>query len=147
LAAPLHDVGKIGIPDSILRKPGPLTAAEFAIMQTHTLIGADMLADGATRHIRMAETIARSHHEWWNGGGYPDGLAGDAIPLSARIVAVADVYDALTHARPYRGAWKRDRVIAELRRKTGTHFEPRVVQAFLDSVVPHRARKMVVSAA
>jgi PAS domain S-box-containing protein len=147
LAAPLHDVGKIGIPDSILRKPRALTAEEFAIMQTHTLIGAEMLADGATRHIRMAEMIARSHHEWWNGGGYPDGLVGDAIPLAARIVAVADVYDALTHARPYRGAWKRDRVIAELRRKTGTHFEPRVVEAFLEGVLSERARKMVVSAA
>jgi len=147
LAAPLHDVGKIGIPDSILRKPRALTADEFAIMQTHTLIGAEMLADGATRHIRMAETIARSHHEWWNGGGYPDGLVGEAIPLPARIVAVADVFDALTHARPYRGAWKRDRVIAELRRKTGTHFEPRVVEAFLEVVLAERARKIVVSAA
>ena len=147
LAAPLHDVGKIGIPDSILRKPRALTADEFAIMQTHTLIGAEMLADGATRHIRMAETIARSHHEWWNGGGYPDGLVGEAIPLPARIVAVADVFDALTHARPYRGAWKRDRVIAELRRKTGTHFEPRVVAAFLEVVLAERARKIVVSAA
>ncbi len=135
LAAPLHDVGKIGIPDSILRKPGTLNAEEFAIMQTHTLIGAEMLADGATPHIRMAEVIARSHHEWWNGGGYPDGLAGDAIPLPARIVAVADVYDALTHARPYRPAWKRDRVTAELQRKAGTHFEPRLVQLFLDVVL------------
>jgi cyclic di-GMP phosphodiesterase len=116
-------------------------------MQTHTLIGAEMLANGATRHIRMAETIARSHHEWWNGGGYPDGLVGESIPLPARIVAVADVYDALTHARPYRGAWRRDRVIAELRRKTGTHFEPRVVEAFLEVVLSERSRKMVVSAA
>jgi putative two-component system response regulator len=106
-----------------------------------------MLANGATRHIRMAETIARSHHEWWNGGGYPDGLAGEAIPLPARIVAVADVYDALTHARPYRGAWKRDRVIAELQRKTGTHFEPRVVEVFLEVVLSERIRKIVVSAA
>src|SRR5512146_1838248 len=147
LAAPLHDVGKIGIPDAILRKPARLTPDEFAVMQTHTLIGAATLADGATRHMRMAEIIARSHHEWWNGQGYPDGLAGDAIPLAARIVGVADVYDALTHARPYRGAWKRDRVIAELRRKTGTHFDPRVVEAFLDAVVSERARKMVWSAA
>ena len=147
LAAPLHDVGKIGIPDAILRKPGRLTADEFAIMQTHTLIGAGMLGDGATRHMRMAETIARSHHEWWDGKGYPDGLAGEAIPLAARIVAVADVYDALTHARPYRGAWKRERVIAELRRKTRTHFDPQVVQAFLEAVVSDRARKLVWSAA
>jgi PAS domain S-box-containing protein len=147
LAAPLHDVGKIGIPDSILRKPRALNADEFAVMQTHTLIGAEMLADGATPHIRMAEMIARSHHEWWNGGGYPDGLVGEAIPLPARIVAVADVYDALTHARPYRGAWKRDRVIAELRRKSGMHFEPHVVQAFLEVVLSERARKLVVSAA
>ena len=147
LAAPLHDVGKIGIPDAILRKPGRLTAEEFAVMQTHTLIGAEMLADGATRHMRMAETIARSHHEWWNGKGYPDGLSGDAIPLAARIVAVADVYDALMHARPYRGAWKRDRVIGELRRKTGTHFDPRVVDAFLEAVVSERIRTVVGSAA
>ena len=139
LAAPLHDVGKIGIPDSILRKPGTLNTDEFAIMQTHTLIGAEMLADGATPHIRMAEMIARSHHEWWNGGGYPDGLTGDAIPLPARIVAVADVYDALMHARPYRRAWKRERVIAELQRKMGTHFEPRLVQVFLDVVLSDRA--------
>lgn len=147
LAAPLHDVGKIGIPDSILRKPRALTAAEFAIMQKHTVIGAEMLADGATPHIRMAEMIARSHHEWWNGGGYPDGLLGEEIPLPARIVAVADVYDALTHARPYRPAWKRERVIGELRRKSGTHFEPRVVQAFLEIVLSERDRRMVVSAA
>lgn len=147
LAAPLHDVGKIGIPDSILRKPGRLTAEEFAIMQTHTLIGATMLADGATRHMRMAETIARSHHEWWDGKGYPDRVAGEAIPLAARIVAVADVYDALTHARPYRGAWKRERVINELRRKTGTHFDPRVVAAFLDAVLADYAAKRVESAA
>lgn len=147
LAAPLHDVGKIGIPDSILRKPGRLTSDEFAVMQTHTLIGAAMLADGATRHMRMAETIARSHHEWWNGTGYPDGLAGDAIPIAARVVAVADVYDALMHARPYRGAWKRERVMAELRRKSGTHFDPRVVEAFLDAVVSHGAGKLVWSAA
>ena len=147
LAAPLHDVGKIGIPDSILRKPGRLTADEFAIMQTHTLIGASMLADGATRHMRMAETIARSHHEWWDGKGYPDGLAGDAIPIAARIVAVADVYDALTHARPYRGAWKRERVISELRRKTGTHFDPQVVEAFLGAVVSRRTPTTVWSAA
>ena len=147
LAAPLHDVGKIGIPDAILRKPARLTPDEFAVMQTHTLIGAAMLADGATRHMRMAETIARSHHEWWNGKGYPDGLAGDAIPLAARIVAVADVYDALTHARPYRAAWKRDRVIGELRRKTGTHFDPQVVQAFLEAVLSDRAPSKVWSAA
>jgi putative two-component system response regulator len=147
LAAPLHDVGKIGIPDSILRKPGRLTADEFAVMQTHTLIGAEMLANGATRHMRMAETIARSHHEWWDGTGYPDRLAGDAIPLAARIVAVADVYDALTHARPYRGAWPRDRVIAELRRKTGTHFDPRVVQAFLETVLSDGAHDRGWSAA
>jgi PAS domain S-box-containing protein len=147
LAAPLHDVGKIGIPDSILRKPGRLTPDEFAIMQTHTLIGASMLADGATRHMWMAESIARSHHEWWNGTGYPERLSGDAIPLAARIVAVADVYDALTHARPYRGAWKRDRVIRELRRKTGTHFDPQVVQAFLEDVLSDGNLKIVVGSA
>jgi putative two-component system response regulator len=95
----------------------------------------------------MAESIARSHHEWWNGTGYPERLSGDAIPLAARIVAVADVYDALTHARPYRGAWKRDRVIRELRRKTGTHFDPQVVQAFLEDVLSDGNLKIVVGSA
>jgi putative two-component system response regulator len=131
LAAPLHDVGKIGIPDSILLKPGKLAPEEFAVMQTHTTLGAAILAGGRTALVRMAERIARSHHERWDGTGYPDGLAGEAIPLEARLVAVADVYDALTSDRPYRLAWALDRVVAHMREGAGSHFDPAVVAAFL----------------
>ena len=131
LAAPLHDVGKIGIPDSILLKPGKLTPEEFAVMQSHTTLGAAILAGGRTALVRMAERIARSHHERWDGAGYPDGLTGEAIPLEARLVAVADVYDALTSDRPYRLAWPLDRVVAHIREGSGRHFDPSVVAAFL----------------
>jgi putative two-component system response regulator len=130
-AAPLHDVGKIGIPDSVLLKPGRLSPEELAVMQTHTTLGAAMLAGGRTPLVQTAERIARSHHEHWNGGGYPDRLAGDAIPLEARLVAVADVYDALTSDRPYRSAWERDRVIAHIEMGAGNHFDPDVVAAFM----------------
>jgi putative two-component system response regulator len=130
-AAPLHDVGKIGIPDSVLLKPGRLSPEELSVMQTHTTLGAAMLAGGRTPLVQMAERIARSHHERWDGGGYPDKLAGDAIPLEARVVAVADVYDALTSARPYRPAWEEERVIAHIRMGAGSHFDPQIVAAFL----------------
>ena len=118
--AALHDVGKIVIPDSILRKPGPLTPDEFAIMRTHTTVGAEMF--GTVTHsetIAMAATIARSHHERWNGSGYPDGLAGEDIPIAARIVSVADVYDALVTNRPYRDALSHEVAVAERRSKAG----------------------------
>jgi putative two-component system response regulator len=130
-AAPLHDVGKIAIPDGILLKPGRLTPDEFEVMKTHARIGAEILSGGKSALMTTAEAIARAHHERWDGGGYPDGLAGAAIPLVARIVAVADFYDALTSDRPYRAAWPRERVLAEIERGMGTHFDPLVASAFL----------------
>jgi putative two-component system response regulator len=129
--AALHDVGKIVIPDSILRKPGPLTADEVSVMRTHTTVGAEMF--GTVTHsetIAMAATIARHHHERWDGTGYPDGLAGEEIPIAARIVAVADVYDALVTNRPYRDALSEDEAIAEIDSGSGTQFDPQVVEAF-----------------
>jgi len=131
LTAPLHDVGKIGIPDGILLKPGKLTPGERAIMETHTTIGASLLSDSPWHVLRYAAEIALRHHEWWDGGGYPDGLAGTDIPPGARIVSVVDVFDALSHARPYREAWPRDRVLAMIRDGRGTHFDPEVVDVFL----------------
>jgi PAS domain S-box-containing protein len=130
-AAPLHDVGKIGIPDAILLKPGRLTEGEFEHMKRHTTIGAQMLAGGASAHIALAEQIAGTHHERWDGSGYPAGLAGAAIPIAGRIVAVADVFDALTHARPYKQAWPRAQALAELHRQRGRQFDPHVIDAFL----------------
>jgi putative two-component system response regulator len=130
-AAPLHDVGKIAIPDDILRKPGKLTPAEFDTMKTHAPVGALLLAGGRSALVTMAERIARSHHERWNGSGYPDGLGGEAIPLEARLVAVADVVDALTHDRPYRPAWPLDAVLALVRTERGKHFDPAIADALL----------------
>lgn len=129
-AAPLHDVGKIGIPDAILLKPGPLTVTERAQMQRHTAIGASILADSEYPVLRLGEEIALTHHERWDGGGYPAGLEGESIPIAGRIVAVADVFDALTHARPYKSAWPIDVALAEIRAGSGTQFDPRVVTAF-----------------
>ena len=126
-AAPLHDVGKIGIPDAILRKPGPLTAAEFARMQDHTTIGAQILSGGRSRVVRMAEEIALTHHEHWNGMGYPRGLAGETIPLVGRLVMVADVFDALSSDRVYRAAWPPERVLAYIEQYAGERFDPRIV--------------------
>ena len=129
-AAPLHDVGKIGIPDSILLKPTRLTREEFAVMKCHARIGAELLEGGRSPVLRLASEIALSHHERWNGGGYPSGLAGEAIPLSGRIVAVADVFDALSHARPYKGAWPLDQALYEVCDREGPQFDPAVVKAF-----------------
>jgi PAS domain S-box-containing protein/putative nucleotidyltransferase with HDIG domain len=131
LAAPLHDVGKIGIPDAILLKPGKLTAAEFALMQQHTSIGAQMLSGGVFPEVVIAEQIAANHHERWDGTGYPAGLSGEAIPIAARIVAVVDVFDALTHARPYKEAWTLEASLAELAAQAGRQFDPQVIAAFL----------------
>jgi putative two-component system response regulator len=136
-AAPLHDLGKIGIPDQILLKPARLTEAEFTVMRTHTTIGAQILSGGQTDLIRMAERIARSHHERWDGEGYPDGLAGDAIPIEARLVAIADYFDALTHARPYRPPWSFERVTAEIFGLSDRHFDPSLVAAFSRLPLPH----------
>jgi putative two-component system response regulator len=134
--APLHDLGKVGIPDGVLLKPCRLSDGERALMQRHTRIGAEILAAGRSRMVRMAEEIAASHHERWDGGGYPAGLAGEAIPLAARIVALADFYDALSSDRPYRAAWPRDRVVREIAAGRGAHFDPAVVDAFVREVLP-----------
>jgi putative two-component system response regulator len=134
--SPLHDIGKVAIPDSILLKPGPLTTEEFEIMKTHTTRGAETL-DAAlekypgTRFLEMARDIALSHHERYDGQGYPQGLSGDAIPLSARIMAVADVYDALTSRRVYKEPFSHYRTRCMIAEETGAHFDPIVVEAFL----------------
>ena len=131
-AAPLHDIGKIAIPDAILLKPGPLTADERARMQQHTVIGARLLGAGRSPVMQLAAEVALSHHERWDGGGYPYGLAGPDIPLAGRIVAVADVFDALTHARPYKAAWPVARAARTVIAGRGTAFDPAVVAAFCE---------------
>jgi putative two-component system response regulator len=134
--APLHDLGKVGIPDGVLLKPDRLSPGERELMQRHTEIGAEILSAGRSRMVRLAEEIARNHHERWDGTGYPAGAAGEAIPLAARIVALADFYDALSSDRPYRPAWPRARVVDEVAAGRGTHFDPRVVDAFVQRVLP-----------
>lgn len=131
-AAPLHDLGKIGIPDSILLKPASLTPAEATIMRTHTTIGAQILSGSRFALLNLAAEIALTHHERWDGTGYPQGLAGEEIPLAARIVSVADFFDALAHDRPYRPAWSIDAITAEIARQRGHQFDPTVAEAFLD---------------
>ena len=131
LASRLHDVGKIGIPDSILLKPGKLTEVEYVQMQAHTLIGSQILGQGNSALLKLAQTIALSHHERWNGEGYPYGLHGEAIPLAGRIVAVADVYDALIQRRPYKAAWTPEQAAAELSAQAGRHFDPALVEVAL----------------
>lgn len=153
LASPLHDIGKIGIPDAILLKRGPLSPGEWAVMQQHCLIGERILREdcrlraafaqwrpcrgtsrGATHDhplLRVAASIARTHHEKWDGSGYPMGLRGEAIPLEARIVAIADVFDALTHERPYKPAFSQDTALEIIEHAAGSHFDPAVHQAFL----------------
>lgn len=135
-AAPLHDVGKIVIPDAILNKPGKLTPAEFEIIKTHTTEGKRFIdqlnADlQNTTRLSLASEIAYTHHEWWNGKGYPQGLSGENIPLSGRIVAVADVYDALISKRPYKEALPKAIAIQMITKESGTHFDPAIVEAFL----------------
>jgi len=134
LTARLHDLGKIGVPDSILLKPGRLTPDEFKEMQLHSTSGARILSGGLTPLLRMAERIAQSHHERYDGTGYPHGLTGEQIPIEARIVAVADVFDALTHSRPYKAAWEVNDAVAEIQTQSGRHFDPKVVKAFLTVV-------------
>lgn len=130
-AAPLHDVGKIGIPDHILLKPSRLSPDEFDVIKTHTTIGAGILAGSQSERLQLAEEIAITHHERWDGTGYPRGLGGTEIPIAGRIVAVADVYDALTHERPYKHAWTKEEAIAEIERQSGRQFDPQVVTALL----------------
>jgi putative two-component system response regulator len=129
-AAPLHDVGKLGVSDAILLKPGPLTAEEREIMKTHTVIGAQILSGSRSEILRVAEQLALTHHEHWDGRGYPRGIAGEAIPLPGRLTAIADVFDALTHERPYKEAWPLEDAVAEIVRSSGTQFDPRLVEAF-----------------
>jgi hypothetical protein len=129
-AGPLHDVGKIGVPDAILLKPGPLTPEERAIMERHAQAGHDLLRDSSSELLRLGALIALHHHERWDGAGYPNGLAGEAVPIAARIVAVADVFDALTTDRVYRAALAFDDAVAIVRKGRGTHFDPGVVDAF-----------------
>jgi putative two-component system response regulator len=130
-AARLHDIGKIAVPDAILQKAGELTHDEWIIMQSHTVLGAQLLADGHSDLAEMAVQIALSHHERWDGTGYPHGLQGEAIPLAARIVAVADVFDALVSRRVYKEPWPAEHALAEIRRKAGRWFDPQVVSAFV----------------
>ncbi|HEX5127563.1 MAG TPA: HD domain-containing phosphohydrolase, partial [Rhodocyclaceae bacterium] len=132
-AAPMHDVGKLGTPDHILLKPGRLTDEELDVMRCHALIGYEILKGSASPVVQMAAQIALSHHEKFDGSGYPFGKAGDDIPLEGRIVAVADVFDALTSPRPYKPAWDLDRARAFLVAGSGSHFDPVCVNAFLDS--------------
>jgi putative two-component system response regulator len=132
--SPMHDIGKIGIPDHILLKPGKLTAEEWEVMKTHTTIGAHILEGDDSDLLHCAREIALSHHEKWDGSGYPRGLAGEAIPLSGRIVALADVFDALTSERPYKKPWSVEESVAYIRDQSGSHFEPRIVEHFLASL-------------
>ena len=139
-AAPLHDVGKIGITDAILLKPDKLTADEFDTMKQHTIIGGKILSGSSSPWLKLAEQIALTHHERWDGKGYPFQHANEEIALVGRIVAVADVFDALTHERPYKKAWPLAEARAEIMRQSGTQFDPQVVQAFLST--PHEAQTL-----
>lgn len=133
-AAPLHDVGKIGIPDDILLKPGKLTAEERAVMEQHTLIGAEILGKAWDKYLQAGEVIALSHHEWWDGSGYPFGLKGEKIPLFARIAAIADVFDAMSCERPYKPAYPPEKVLELMEEEAPRHFDPQVYDAFKRSL-------------
>jgi putative two-component system response regulator len=138
LAAPMHDLGKIGIPDSVLKKPASLNAEEWDIMKTHSRIGYEILCKGDSPLFQLAAEIALHHHEHWDGSGYPRGLSGDDIAESGRIVAVADVFDALTSKRPYKEAWTVEQALATIAQSAGSHLDPRMVARFLslgDSIV------------
>ncbi|WDP90248.1 MAG: response regulator [Desulfobacter sp.] len=131
-AAPMHDVGKIGIPDKILLKPGKLTPEEFDVIKSHPAIGAKLLSKSRSKILQMAEEIALTHHEKFNGKGYPNGLSGDDIPLSGRIVAIADTFDALTSKRPYKEPYPPEMVLDIIRRERGEHFDPAITDIFLE---------------
>lgn len=142
-AAPMHDVGKIGIPDAVLRKPGPLDADEWATMRRHPEIGAEIIGEHPSGVLQLAREIALAHHEKWDGSGYPRGLAGEAIPLSARIVAIADVFDALTTRRPYKEPWPVQEAMNHIAAQAGKHFDPALVALFaplLPQLLEIRAR-------
>jgi putative two-component system response regulator len=129
-AAPLHDIGKIGVPDAILLKPGKLDRQEYELMKSHARIGHQILSGSGSRVLRVSAEIALTHHERWDGSGYPAGLEGEEIPLGGRITAVGDVFDALMHRRPYKDAWALDAALAEIRHAAGRHFDPAVVEVF-----------------
>ena len=129
-AAPMHDIGKIGIPDRVLIKPGPLDADEWALMKTHPLIGAEIIGGHGSDLLRMARTVSLTHHEKWNGSGYPHGLAGADIPVEGRIVTIADVFDALTSERPYKPAWSVGAAIEYMGRQSGISFDPQLLELF-----------------
>src|SRR3954470_18281131 len=131
-AASMHDIGKIAIPDRVLLKQGPLGPDEWELMKSHTIVGAEMLAGSSSPVVQMGEVIARAHHEKWDGTGYPLGVKGDEIPLVARICSVCDVYDALVSDRPYKAAWPVDQALAELKRLSGRHLDPRLVALFVE---------------
>ena len=133
-AAPMHDIGKIGIPDSIMLKPAKLTKDEFAIMKTHPHIGAEIIGEADSELLRLAKSVALTHHEKWDGTGYPNGLKGKDIPLEGRIVALADVFDALTSKRPYKEAWSIAETMAYLHEQSGSHFDPELVQLFTENL-------------
>jgi putative two-component system response regulator len=140
----MHDLGKIGIPDSILRKPAGLTPEETAVMQLHTVVGAKMLLGSTSPVLQLASDIAVAHHEWWDGSGYPFGLSGPDIPESARIVAIVDVYDALTHDRVYRPALPETKVVQMIADRSGTQFDPRLVNVFMSVLPEMRAIALAV---
>lgn len=133
-AAPMHDVGKIGIPDAVLRKPGKLDEQEWAVMRQHVEIGAQIIGEHASGLLRTAQRIALSHHEKWDGSGYPNGLSGEDIPLEGRIVAIADVFDALTSVRPYKAAWSVEDSVRLLQEESGRHFDPQLAELFIQQL-------------
>lgn len=130
--SPMHDLGKIGISDSILLKPARLTSEERAIMETHTTIGANILSGSNNELLETARIIAQTHHEKWDGSGYPGKLAGEAIPMEGRITAIVDVFDALTSERPYKKAWSVEEAVEDMRKQSGAHFDPKLVEHFLE---------------
>ena len=134
LASPMHDIGKIGIPDNILLKEGPLDEQEMEIIRQHTVIGHDILCDSPSRYINLGAEIALEHHEKYDGTGYPYGLAGEDISISGRIVAVVDVFDALTSKRPYKEAWGFDAAVDYIKKSSASHMDPRIVDAFIDNL-------------
>lgn len=131
-AAPMHDIGKVGIPDSILLKPGKLNSSEWEVMKSHTTIGAEILAGGVSALTQLAGVVALTHHERWDGSGYPNGLAGEDIPLEGRIAAICDVFDALTSERPYKKPWLVSEALDSIEEMSGLHFDPSLVAAFLN---------------
>ncbi len=133
-AAPMHDIGKIGIPDGILLKPGKLEGQEWEVMKTHTHIGAEIIGHHDSELLKLARIVALTHHEKWDGSGYPHGLAGENIPLEGRIVAIADVFDALTSERPYKRAWSVTETLDYMRNQSGMSFDPQLLMLFMDRI-------------